>query len=363
MDRVFAGGEGCTLLAKELLVGATTLLLKARTFVALELGVENPSDVSGRAGLFFAVSFLSSLNPDILRIAETGVMFLIADVGGTTSGSSPCCVERLGCGTADVLVYDVLRSRRSGLRRWKPKLVSGLTGMVSTGKGPVRGLCGGEATDPLLTERAFGSKTPDRRRPRDALVGAAAEVDAATEVVLAEADARTRVGLEGSVSARAKKSVAVSKLGRSESSAAEVEVDVGGCSLQGEVRASKKRLSSSTGVKAGRTLDKLDRVPKRPFASNGRPEGGTGALLARLSRSAAALLAEFEIKVAEPRDACFLCPNLLGVRLCFDTTLSSDCETGSGLGSGRTRVLYTASGESASRSKSVSSAAASSFAP
>lgn len=73
----------------------------------------------------------------------------------------------------------------------------------------------------------------------------------------------------------------------------------------GEVKASKNRLSSSTGVKAGRMLEKLDLVLIRPLV-NAEAERATGAPLARLSISAAAFRADFDIRVADPSEVCFL---------------------------------------------------------
>ena len=227
-----------------------------------------------------------------------------------------------------------------------------------------RGLCGGDATTLVLTERAFdASNTPDKRRPSEVLPAIGLEdTDAATCAVLANAEERSSNGSGDSDLAWAKKSFAVAKVGRMESSGEGVEQEDCGCSPSGDVRASKKWLSSLTGVKTGSTLERLGTVLIRPVVS-GRPEEATSVPLARLSRSAAALRADFEIKVAEPSDICFLWPDLLLSRLTRGTTLSSDCEAGIGSGSGSTNVLYTASGESASRAKRESLDGLSSSAP
>ena len=147
------GGDGCTLLANELLVGAKTLLLNPER--VLVKGDAIPSDVSARP---VGVD-RSKWNPDdILHTAEAGealpVVFKLAMSPG------------VGCGIA--VLRDALRSRRSGLRRWKPRLVSGLAGKPSKAIKSVRGLCGGDANRFFLADRAFDvSNTPDRRRPSD----------------------------------------------------------------------------------------------------------------------------------------------------------------------------------------------------
>lgn len=197
-----------------------------------------------------------------------------------------------------------------------------------------RGLCGGEATRLCLAARALaGSKTPERRLPSDVLVccgveGIVAEVDV-------DGSPAGRVGEVGPVSG--KNSVAVAKVGSIAPSGLDADVD--GCSPKGEVRASKNWPSSLTGVKAGRTPEKLDLVLVWPFVSGrvagmmGAAGGMTGAPLARLSRSAAALRADLEIMVAEPRDICFLWPSFFSPLLLLGVTLPSDWEVLMVLGS------------------------------
>lgn len=68
------------------------------------------------------------------------------------------------------------------------------------------------------------------------------------------------------------------------------------------MRASKKVPSSLIGVNRGKALAKLHREAALTLV-NGSPDEATHA---RLSRSEAALRADFEIKVVDPRDMCFL---------------------------------------------------------
>ena len=104
------GGDGCTLRANELLVGARTLLLNARGVLVRELA--NPSDVSGRTGPLGAGAVRSSLKPDdILRRADAGDLVLVDAALSLLAGGSICCC------TAVALVADTFLSLRSGLRR------------------------------------------------------------------------------------------------------------------------------------------------------------------------------------------------------------------------------------------------------
>lgn len=160
-----------------------------------------------------------------------------------------------------------------------------------------------------------------------------------TGVVLFEATGRTIDGLGGLVLAREKKSAAVANVGSTESSGDRLEFEVGGCSPSGDVRASKKQLSSLTGVNAGRRFEKLDLVLMRPLA-NGRLMLARGASLARFSRSSAALReSDFEMRVVEPSDICFLWPKAFPpFPVGFGVTLSSDCEAGNDVGVGFGKV-------------------------
>lgn len=172
------------------------------------------------------------------------------------------------------------------------------------------------------------------------------------------------MGLAGSVPVHEKKSDAVANAGRLESSGDGLAFDdTGNCSFNGDVKASKNRLSSSTGVKTGSTLVRLDFVLSGAFPYD-RADKATGEPLACLSRFAAALCAGLKIMVAEPSEVCFLCPKRcesLGSDL--GAILSNDCEVGNTSGAGKASVLYTASGDSASRSKRESSNLSSSLLP
>lgn len=75
------GGDGCTLLANELLVGAITLLLNARS-VLLRPGVNaaRPSDVPGRVNLLAGGDVRSSPKfVDTLRSVDVGDMAFIGE--------------------------------------------------------------------------------------------------------------------------------------------------------------------------------------------------------------------------------------------------------------------------------------------
>lgn len=104
------------------------------------------------------------------------------------------------------------------------------------------------------------------------------------------------------------------------------------------MRASKKRLSSLIGEKTGKPPAKLD-LELALVLVGVIPGNATGAPLARLSRSEAALRADLEIKVADPSEMFFLWPCFLVVLLATAVTVSSDFEAGSDAGSGRTSVL------------------------
>ena len=79
----------------------------------------------------------------------------------------------------------------------------------------------------------------------------------------------------------------MAKVGSIEFSGNEMVVSVGGRSCKGEVRASKKELSSSTGVNMGKAAAKLDVVLVGAFVK-GSPVEDAGAMVARSSRSAVA---------------------------------------------------------------------------
>lgn len=189
------GGDGCTLLANELLVGAMKLLLNPRGVLVRE--VANPSEVPGRSEPLFAGAARSSLKPeDILRMAEAGDMVLVEAALSVRNAAGPAS------GADGALVSEAFRSLRKGLRRWKPRLVSGLAGRVSSRAAEsARGLCGGDANRFFLTDLALaGSNTPDNRRPKDVRGGCGDEdVAAANELVLCDANGRSNTGLVGSV--------------------------------------------------------------------------------------------------------------------------------------------------------------------
>lgn len=209
------GGDGCTLLASELFVGASTLLLIDRE--VLTSGAAIPREVSARTRSFLAGDGRSSRKPvDILRIADADDLLLAA-----LGFSGRLGVIASGCAA----FRDSLRSLRSGLRRWKPRLVSGLAGNASSRIDSPRGLCGGDTSPCCLAERALAlSRTTDKRRPSEDRFGcgkACTEEVACAEAVAAAlraASGRLLTGLLGSVVVRGKNSVAVANVGSIEPS-------------------------------------------------------------------------------------------------------------------------------------------------